>query len=111
MELKAQNSFDSLKIKLPKHYFNTLIVLDAYRKPDRAFKDTSDVISKRLKSYGIKQFTFSFLTPIFTKDKTQADGTIQNTHLLLTGNFLSLRPVFDGLANHNLIKFGMGMRL
>lgn len=108
-EMNSQGSFDSLKLKLPKHYFNTIILLDAYRKPNRAFNDTNDALSKRLKSYGIKQFTFSFLTPLFTKDKTAADGTIQNTHLLLTGNFLSLRPVFDGLSDHNLIKFGVGL--
>lgn len=106
----SQNTYDSLKIKLPKHYFNTLIVLDAYRKPNKKFGDTSDVVSRRLKSYGIKQFTFSFLTPIVTTDKTQSDGTIKNTHLLLTANFLSLRPLFDGLSNHNLIKLGIGLR-
>ncbi len=108
--IKAQNAYDSLEVKLAKHYFNTVIVVDAYRKPEKNFKDTSDALSKRLKSYGIKQFSFSFLTPLFTKDKTIADGTIQNSHILLTGNFLSLRPVFGGLNEHNLIKFGIGMR-
>ncbi|PBQ31263.1 hypothetical protein CNR22_05620 [Sphingobacteriaceae bacterium] len=109
-KLNSQTTYDSLKLKLPKHYFNTLIVLDSYRKPNREFKDTSNALSKRLKSYGIKQFTFSFLTPVFTKDRTATDGTIQNSHLLLTANFLSLRPVFDGLGDHNLVKFGVGMR-
>jgi len=106
----SQNAFDSLKIKSPKHYFNTLISLDSYRKPDRPFKDTSDLISKRLKRYGIKQLSFYFHAPLYTKDKTSGDGTIQNTHILLTGNFVSLRPVFDGLRDHNLIKFGVGLR-
>ena len=106
----AQNSFDSLKIKLPKHYFNTVVVLDSYRKPNKEFKDTLDVLNKRLRNYGIKQFGFCFHAPLFTKDKTNADNSIRNTHLLLTGNFLSLRPVFEGITDHNLIKFGIGMR-
>lgn len=109
-EIKAQTALDSLRIKLPKHYFNTVIVLDAYRKPEKTFKDTSDLLSKRLKSYGIKQFNFSFHTPLYTKDKSTPDGYIRNTHLLLTANFMSLRPVFEGLGEHNLIKFGVGMR-
>ena len=108
--IKSQNAFDSLGIKLPKHYFNTVLVLDGYRKPDKTFNETSDALSKRLKSYGIKQFTFSFHSPLYTKDKTNVDGTIQNTHILLTGNFMSLRPVFDGLGEHNLIKLGIGLR-
>jgi len=108
--IKAQTTYDSLNVKLPKHYFNTVIVLDAYRKPERNFKDTSDALSRRLKSYGIKQFSFSFYTPLYTSDKTTPDGTIRNTHLLLTANYLSLRPVFGGLTEHNLVKFGVGMR-
>ena len=110
-EVRSQTSFDSLKIKQPKHYFNTVIVTDAYRKPNKEFNDTSDALSKRLKSYGVKQFNAYFHTPLYTKDKYGADGTvIKNTHLLLTGNFVSLRPVFDGLSEHNLIKFGVGLR-
>ncbi len=109
--MKSQNSFDSLRLKQPKHYFNTVIVMDSYRKPNRTFKDTSDALSKRLKSYGIKQFNLTFVTPLYTKDKPGKDsGVIQNTHLLLTGNFLSLRPEFNGLTQHNLVKFGVGMR-
>lgn len=114
-EIRAQSTYDSSKVnpdsyRGPKHYFNTLLVLDSYRKPDRPFKDTSSALSRRLKSYGVKQFSFSFLTPLFTKDHVLADGTIQNSHLLLTANFVSLRPVFDGLSNHNLIKLGIGLR-
>ena len=108
-EIKAQSTSDSLKIKLPRHYFNTVIVVDAYRKPEKTFKDTSDVLSKHLKSYGIKQFSLAFHVPLFTKEKSHF-SIIKNTHLLLTGNFLSLRPVFDGLSQHNLIKFGVGLR-
>lgn len=108
--MSSQTSYDSLKLKLPKHYFNTVIVLDGYRKPNRAFTDTLHPLSKRLKSYGIKQLTIAFHAPLVTVEKTNADSTIRNSHLLLTGNYMSLRPVFDGLNQHNLVKFGMGMR-
>jgi hypothetical protein len=106
----AQNKYDSLKIKLPKHYFNTVIVLDGYRKPNQEFKDTLHYISRRLKSYGVRQFNMSFHVPLATLEKMNADSSIRNTHLLLTGNFVSLRPVFDGLEQHNLVKLGIGMR-
>jgi hypothetical protein len=109
-EIRSQNSFDSLKARLPRHYFNTVVVLDAYRKPDVPFKDTMNRLSKRLKSYGIKQLTLSFHVPLLTTEKTNADSSIRNTHLLLTGNYMSLRPLFDGLSQHNLVKFGIGMR-
>jgi hypothetical protein len=108
--IKSQNAYDSLRLKLPRHYFNTVIVIDAYRKPDKPFKDTLNALSRRLKSYGIKQLSISFHAPLYTKDKVAPDGTVQNTHILLTGDFMSLRPVFDGLSQHNLIKFGIGMR-
>ncbi|WP_317898544.1 hypothetical protein [Aurantibacillus circumpalustris] len=108
--IKAQDAFDSLEVKLPKHYFNTVIVLDAYYKPNKKLNSSTDEINKRLKSYGVKQFGFSFHAPLYTKDKTNKDNSIRNTHLLLTGNFLSLQPSFDGISKHNLIKFGIGMR-
>jgi hypothetical protein len=108
--IRSQNSFDSLNIKMPKHYFNTLFDLDIYRKPNVSFRDTVSPLSKRLKSYGIKQFYLSFYTPLRTKDWMTADSTIKNTHLLLTGNFMSLRPTFDGISQHNLVKFGIGIR-
>ena len=107
----SQQSFDSLHIKQAKHYFNTVIVVDGYKKPNREFTDTSDALSKRLKSYGIKQTSIYFQTPIYTKDKPNYDSCIiKNTHLLLTGNFVSLRPLFDGISKHNLIKSGIGIR-
>lgn len=109
-EIKAQTRPDSLKIRLPKHYFNTVVVLDSYHKPNRSFRDTADALSRRLKSYGVRQLSLSFHAPLFTRDKTMADGSIRNSHILLTGNFVSLRPVFDGLSNHNLVKLGVGIR-
>lgn len=109
-QLPAQSSFDSLKIKLPKHYFNTVIAVDAYRKKEVPFSDTSKALSKRLKSYGIKQFYVNFYTPLATKSWMGADSISKNSHLLLTGTFVSLRPVFSGITDHNLVKFGIGMR-
>lgn len=106
----SQGSYDSLKLKTPKHYFNTFITVDAYRKPNRQFIDTSDYLGKRLKSYGVRQLYLSFQVPLGTFEKVNKDSTIKNSHLLLTGNFLSLRPVFDGLEQHNLMKAGVGLR-
>jgi hypothetical protein len=108
--LKSQSAYDSLKLKLPKHYFNTVIDIDGYRKPNQPLKDTVNAISKKLKSYGVKQLTLSFYTPLATIEKVTRDSTIRNSHLLLTCNYMSLLPVFDGLSQHNLVKFGVGMR-
>jgi hypothetical protein len=107
--LKGQSSFDSLKLKMPKHYFNTVISIDGYRKPDRKL-DAAKALGKRLGSYGIKQTTITFHTPLLTKEKLLADSTRQNSHLLLTGTVLSLRPTFTGISDHNLIKAGIGLR-
>ncbi|MDX2174617.1 MAG: DUF6268 family outer membrane beta-barrel protein [Bacteroidota bacterium] len=107
----AQSKFDSLKIKQPKHFFNTVIVLDSYGKPNQKITDTTDFLDKRLKSYGVKQFNLSFYTPISTINKPTTDSNVtKNTHVLLTGNFMSLRPVFDGISQHTLIKAGIGIR-
>lgn len=107
----AQSSFDSLKIKLPKHYFQTIIVLDGYRKPSQDIKDTVNFLSKRLKSYGVNQFNFSFITPLVTREIETGDSNVhKNTHLLLTANYMRLQPVFSGISTHNLVKAGIGIR-
>ncbi len=109
---EGQNTFDSLKIKLPKHYFKTVIVMDAYNKPSQNIKDTADFIGKQLKSYGVKQFIFSLNMPLATIEKpTKDSGVIKNTHILLTANYMSLQPVFSGIPQHNLIKAGIGVRM
>ncbi len=108
--LTAQTSFVSLHTKSPKHYFNTIIVLDSYRKPEKELKDTSNALSKRLKSYGIRQFNLSFQVPVFTKDIKVDNTTTENHHVLITGNFMRLRPVFSGIKQHTLTKNGIGVR-
>jgi hypothetical protein len=108
-EIKSQATFDSLKIKLPKHYFKTVIILDSYRKANQDFTDTTDFLVKRLKGYGLKQFNASFYTPLYTKT-LETKGVTKNTHLLLTGNFTLLQPMFSGISQHNLIKAGIGIR-
>ncbi len=109
----SQTAFDTLKLKTPKHYFNTTIVLNSYTKPEKKFTDTVNVLSKRLQSYGVKQFNLSFQIPLFTND-IRGIGTesnvIENHHVLLTGNFMRLRPVFAGLSQHTLTKRGIGIR-
>ncbi len=107
----AQIAYDSLKVKTPKHFFQTAIVWDAFSKPKQALSDT-DAISKRLKNYGVKQYNLSFYTPIATINNFNRDSTINdNTHYLLTGNFMLLQPQFDGLQQHQLTKIGLGFRL
>lgn len=110
LSASSQGSYDSLRPKRAKHYFNTLISLDSYRKPNRTFTDTSTYLAKRLKSYGIRQAYLTFQIPLATIERVGKDSSIQNSHFLLTGNFLSLRPTFDGLEDHNLVKFGVGLR-
>jgi hypothetical protein len=110
---QAQGSYDSLKLKLPKHYFKTIIMVDGYRKPNQEIKDTVDFLSKKLKSYGVNQFIFSLITPLKTYEKPAFDSTSpkKNTHLLLTANYMRLQPVFNGIATHNLVKAGIGVRV
>lgn len=107
----AQTKFDSLKIKQPKHFFNTVIVIDSYRKPNQKITDTIDFLDKRLKSYGVKQFSASFYTPISTINKPTTDSNVtKNTHILLTGSFMSVKPMFEGISQHTLVKVGVGIR-
>lgn len=110
---EAQESFDSLKLKLPKHYFKTVIVVDAYRKPNQSITDTLDFLSKKLKSYGVNQFIFSLTTPLATFEHPVYDSTSphKNTHLLLTANYMLLQPTFNGIPTHNLVKAGIGIRM
>jgi hypothetical protein len=113
-KIKAQANYDSLHLKEAKHFFKTVIFLDSYNKPNQNFlpKDSTDVIGKKLQSYGIKQFSLGFYTPLSTKSSLSADSSVfSNTHYLLTGNILSLKPTFDGLKQHQLIKLGVGLRI
>jgi len=110
--LRAQTTPASTIAPLPKHYFNSIISIDGYNKPSVKL-DTSSSLDKRLKNYGVKQLSVAFCLPLVTKDKrgTGADSNVMaNTHLLLTGNFISLQPVFSGIDNHRLVKRGIGLR-
>ncbi len=95
----------------PKHYFNTTFLFDGYGKPSVGI-DTAG-IGKRLKTFSVKQSNLSFYIPLFTEDRkgSGADSNvISNTHLLLTGNFHTLQPAFDGITDHRLTKRGVGLR-
>jgi hypothetical protein len=107
---QAQTAFDSLKLNSAKHFFNTVITLDGYRKPSTSLKDTTGKISRRLGSYGVKQFYLSFYSPLFTDTHTVKGNVIRSKHLLLTGNLISLRPVFEDITQHVLVKWGVGLR-
>jgi hypothetical protein len=103
---------DSLKKEKPaKHYFKTVIYADYYSTGKRDL-NSENFISSKLKSYQLSQFSLGFNTPLITKDFYKKDSTvISNFHLLLAGNIVSLRPVFDGLTeNHNLIKRSIGIK-
>lgn len=107
--LLAQTSYKTLDLKTPKHYFNTVLSLDGYRKPEVQLKDTSEPLNRRLKSYGIRQFNLNLCAPLVTIDGK--DTTVMsNSHILLTVNYNSLRPQFSGISDHRLTKFGVGLR-
>ena len=84
--LRSQESYSLTGAEAPRHYFNTIIVVDAYRKPGVAIKDTTDPISKRLDTYGIRQSDISFCTPLATFDDHGDSVVVSNGHLLLTRN-------------------------
>jgi hypothetical protein len=118
--IRGQNTFDSLGIKNAKHYFRTTIYVDHYSKANQKFekqkadlKSINDsVIDKRLGSFGLKQFTLGFFTPVYTRTFYNHDSTVNsNTHYLLTGSFVSLQPSFDNIKTHTLLKYGLGFRI
>lgn len=108
--MRSQDSSAALKVEIPKHYFRTVIVIDAYRKPETNIKDTLDYQSRRLKTYGVKQLDLSFYTPLATFEEHPDSTTITNSHVLLTGNYTAFRPVFEGIDQHKLVKLGIGIR-
>lgn len=108
--IRAQESYTLTGAKTPKHYFSSIIVVDSYRKPEQKIKDTTDVVSRRLKTYGVKQADISFCTPLATFEDRSDSAVVSNGHLLLTGNYVALRPQFNGISEHRLVKFGIGIR-
>lgn len=118
--MKGQLTYDSLKIKNPKHYFQTVIFIDHYSKANQKFHKqrrndlrtiNDTVIDKRLGSFGLSQFTMGFYTPVYTRTFRNNDSTTGNTHYLITGNFVSLQPKFDSIKTHTLLKYGIGARI
>ncbi len=98
-------------IKTPKHYFKTTTYFDFYGTSSRDLA-TKSYVSKKLKTYKVTQFAIGFNTPLFTKDDYKKDSiTISNFHLLLTGNYSVVSPIFSGISNHNLSKSSLGLRL
>src|SRR5690606_33799621 len=97
-------------IKMPRHYFNTAIALNVYRKPGQSVGDTTQKISKQLGDYGIRQFCLAFHVPLMTNNRVTPDNLTKNTHLLLTGTYMNYRPQFSRLTTHKLVKAGIGLR-
>ncbi len=120
--IKGQKAFDSLNLKQAKHYFKTTVFIDSYSKANQKFSKQKDqskqsindtVLDKRLGSFGLKQFSIGFSTPLHTRTYYNSDSSVYgNTHYLLTGNFLSVQPTFDSLLKpHTLLKYGLGLRI
>ena len=100
-----------LIIKPAKHYFKTSIYSDFYSTSRRALSEKS-FVSKKLKTYKLNQFILGFNTPIFTTNSYNKDSTIiSNFHLLLTGNYAVVLPIFSGIENHYLSKTSLGLRM
>lgn len=109
--MPAQSGVSDSYSGVPKHYFNSVFLLDVFAKPSVKL-DTAELGSK-LGSYGLRQYNFSFYTPLWTKDYKgygRDSNITANSHLLLTGNFLTLQPVFNNLKQHSLTKRGVGLR-
>lgn len=106
---------DSLKlakpVKLPRHYFNTIIYTDLYATGQHTLSG-STYVSKKLKTYQVNQFVLGFNTPLFTKDYYHKDSTIiSNFHLLLAGSSNVVTPQFGGIkTDHKLSRTSMGVR-
>jgi hypothetical protein len=102
------------KTKSPRHYFMPTVFSNWYASGKRSLHDLQPKkeINKLLKTYAYSQFNTGFYVPLWTKDKIKKDSvTISNWHLLLTGNFLNARPVFEGLDNnHVFAKYSVGLR-
>ncbi len=103
---------DSLKVVKPaKHYFKTTIYTDYYSRGKRELNDVT-FQSIKLKSYQVNQFVIGVNAPLFTKDFYKKDSTrISNFHLLITGSYSSVNPLFDGITEqHHLSKTSLGLR-
>ena len=103
---------DSLLIIKPaKHYFKTSIYSDFYTNSKRDLAEKS-FTSKKLKTYKLNQYILGFNTPIFTTTSYNKDSTIiSNFHLLLTGSYAVVSPIFSGIKNHYLNKTSLGIRM
>lgn len=109
----AQKSYDSLHVSPPKHYFNTVFSLDGYGKPSVNL-NSGEQLDKKLQTYAVKQYNVSFYIPVYTHDSKGSgrdSAVINNLHVLVTGNFFRLQPVFGGIPQHNLVKRGVGARV
>ena len=101
---------DSLHLSLPKHYFQTIVLVDYYQKP-KVLLEPIDYVHQKLQSYQVKQSIVALSIPFYTKDILRKDSLRANIHLLGTGYFLSYSPNFAGLKeNHILEKNGIGIR-
>jgi hypothetical protein len=103
---------DSIQVIKPaKHYFKTSIYTDFYSTSKRNLTGEK-FVSKKLKTYKLNQSITGFNMPVYTKDYYKKDSTrISNIHLLLTGSYAVVSPIFSGISNHHLSKTSIGVRM
>jgi hypothetical protein len=96
---------------IAEHYFKTNIYTDFYSTSKRNLIGDK-YVSKKLKTYKLNQSIIGFNTPIYTEDYYKKDSTrISNIHLLLTGSYAVVSPIFSGISNHHLSKTSIGVRM
>jgi hypothetical protein len=104
------------KVKEPKHFFANTIFLDYYYKPPAPLlkgsgRPDTGRVAKHLGEYGVAQSSLSFYSPLLTINKYNRDSTVNyNFHLLLSGTAYYLQPIFSGISQHTLAKYGLGIR-
>lgn len=106
---QSADSSNKSQAKIPKHYFKSNVFLDGYGFGSRKIRQT-DAVSERLKEYGWSQSMLGFYFPFKTIDFKSKNEYKKNLHLLFSGSFLNAKPVFSGIAQHQLIRSSLGVR-
>jgi hypothetical protein len=99
---------DSLKLKTPKHYFNTCFYFNSYRRLEsNIIKPLNTPIT-----YKYRQINTGFYSPLYTRDWYNSETEENsNLHLLLTGNLLIAVPQINYVAKFSPFhKISIGVR-
>lgn len=97
--------------KAPKHYIRSEAFFSRYGTGFRPMEGNVQVLDQRLGSYSFQHYNFGFYAPLMTRAWFRNDSvSFANFHLLFTVNGNRAIPQFTGLDDHQLYKFGMGLR-